>query len=34
MAKLAGIGYNRPFYSLEDGVADYVGNYLLNNKYL
>jgi ADP-L-glycero-D-manno-heptose 6-epimerase len=34
MAKLVGIGYNRPFYSLEDGVADYVGNYLLNNKYL
>jgi ADP-L-glycero-D-manno-heptose 6-epimerase len=34
MAKLVGIGYNRPFHSLEDGVADYVGNYLLNNKYL
>lgn len=34
MAKMAGIGYNRPFHSLEDGVADYVGNYLLNNKYL
>jgi ADP-L-glycero-D-manno-heptose 6-epimerase len=34
MAKLVGIGYNKPFHSLEDGVADYVGNYLLNNKYL
>ncbi len=28
MAKLAAAGYQRPFTSLEDGVADYVGNYL------
>lgn len=34
MAKLVGIGYNKPFQSLEEGVADYVGNYLLSNKYL
>jgi ADP-L-glycero-D-manno-heptose 6-epimerase len=34
MNKLKNIGYNRPFTSLEAGVADYVGNYLLENKYL
>lgn len=34
MAKLVGIGYNKPFHPLEEGVADYVGNYLLNDKYL
>lgn len=28
MAKLRGIGYGRPFRSLEDGVSDYVTNYL------
>ena len=28
MAKLAAAGYNRPFTSLEDGVLDYVTNYL------
>jgi ADP-L-glycero-D-manno-heptose 6-epimerase len=33
MAKLHSIGYNKPFYSLEEGVADYVTNYLLPGKY-
>jgi ADP-L-glycero-D-manno-heptose 6-epimerase len=28
MSKLIGIGYNKPFTSLEDGVTDYVKNYL------
>lgn len=28
MRKLIGIGYTRPFVSLEEGVADYVTNYL------
>ncbi|MEA4993185.1 MAG: ADP-glyceromanno-heptose 6-epimerase [Oscillibacter sp.] len=28
MDKLAGEGYREPFYSLEDGVKDYVQNYL------
>lgn len=30
MEKLRGIGFVRPFLSLEEGVADYVKNYLLN----
>ena len=29
MSKLAGIGYTQPFHSLEDGVRDYVQNYLM-----
>lgn len=29
MQKLRGIGYDLPFYSLEDGIRDYVQNYLL-----
>ena len=28
MSKLIGIGYSHPFYSLEDGIDDYVVNYL------
>ena len=32
MDKLCNIGYPKPFYSLEDGVADYVQNYLLQNR--
>lgn len=28
MEKLRKVGYNKPFYSLEDGVKDYVQNYL------
>lgn len=34
MSKLIGIGYNRPFHSLEDGVTDYVTNYLKEHRYL
>jgi ADP-L-glycero-D-manno-heptose 6-epimerase len=32
MSKLRQIGYTRPFHSLEDGVQDYVGNYLLHEQ--
>ncbi|MGV3637051.1 MAG: ADP-glyceromanno-heptose 6-epimerase [Flavobacteriales bacterium] len=32
MRKLIGIGYDRPFTTLEDGVADYVKNYLIGGK--
>jgi len=28
MNKLISIGYSKPFHSLEDGVKDYVTNYL------
>jgi ADP-L-glycero-D-manno-heptose 6-epimerase len=31
MSKLKGIGYNTPFHTLEEGVHDYVKNYLLQN---
>jgi ADP-L-glycero-D-manno-heptose 6-epimerase len=34
MAKLRSIGYDRPFCSLEEGIADYVGNYLKESTYL
>lgn len=34
MNKLRSIGYAKPFQPLEDGVADYVKNYLAENKYL
>ncbi len=34
MAKLYSIGYNKPAWSLEDGVADYVTNYLLPGKFM
>lgn len=33
MEKLKGIGYAKPFYSLENGVSDYVKNYLLTTNY-
>jgi len=33
MKKLRSIGYEKPFTSLEDGVEDYVKNYLMVNKY-
>ncbi len=33
MAKLLSIGYDKGFYSLEDGVDDYVKNYLMKNTY-
>ena len=34
MGKLQGIGYDRPFTRLEDGIRDYVQNYLLPGQYL
>jgi ADP-L-glycero-D-manno-heptose 6-epimerase len=34
MEKIRGVGYQEPFYSLEDGVNDYVLNYLVNTSYL
>ena len=33
MAKLIHSGYSKEFYSLEDGVKDYVQNYLIGTKY-
>jgi len=33
MDKLKSIGYTEKFYSLEDGVGDYVKNYLVGKKY-
>ncbi|MEP7171812.1 MAG: NAD-dependent epimerase/dehydratase family protein, partial [Bacteroidota bacterium] len=33
MEKLQMIGYGKPFYKLEDGINDYVKNYLLTEKY-
>ncbi|WP_070137925.1 ADP-glyceromanno-heptose 6-epimerase [Crocinitomix algicola] len=33
MDKLIAAGYNKPFYSLEEGVEDYVQNYLKDKKY-
>ena len=34
MSKLKSIGYQRPFHSLEDGIAEYVKDYLTEGKYL
>ncbi len=34
MSKLKSIGYDRPFTRLEDGIADYVQNYLVPGRYL
>jgi ADP-L-glycero-D-manno-heptose 6-epimerase len=34
MEKLQGIGYHRPFYSLEEGIDDYVNGYLKEKKYV
>lgn len=34
MSKLRSIGYSQPFRSLEEGIADYVKNYLTPGKYL
>ena len=31
MSKLRSVGYDEPFYSLEDGIKDYVCNYLSKN---
>jgi ADP-L-glycero-D-manno-heptose 6-epimerase len=33
MEKLRATGYTEPFYTLEEGVEDYVRNYLKENKY-
>ncbi|MBI1837118.1 MAG: ADP-glyceromanno-heptose 6-epimerase [Flavobacteriia bacterium] len=33
MSKLIGQGYKIPFHTLEEGVADYVTNYLVGSKY-
>jgi len=33
MSKLIGIGYKKPFTPLEEGVTDYVKNYLIPGKY-
>lgn len=33
MSKLRSIGYDRPFYTLEEGVKDYVQNYLMQGSY-
>jgi ADP-L-glycero-D-manno-heptose 6-epimerase len=33
MNKLKSIGYEKPFYTLEEGVKDYVQNYLIPAKY-
>lgn len=34
MSKLRSIGYEKPFHTLEEGVADYVGNYLTTERYV
>ncbi len=34
IGRLRGLGYDRQFHSLEEGVADYIGNYLVPSKYL
>jgi ADP-L-glycero-D-manno-heptose 6-epimerase len=33
MTKIQRIGYSRPFYSLEEGVTDYVRHYLQPKRY-
>lgn len=33
MSKLIESGYNKPFYTLEEGVEDYVKNYLIGQNY-
>jgi ADP-L-glycero-D-manno-heptose 6-epimerase len=33
MSKLISQGYNKPFTSLEEGVTDYVTNYLVGSRY-
>jgi len=34
MSKLKGIGYDTPFHTLEEGVADYVGQHLIPHRHL
>lgn len=31
MKKLRSVGYHAEFYTLEDGITDYVKNYLMSN---
>ncbi len=33
MTKLKGIGYSKPFHTLEEGVKDYIQNHLVGEKY-
>jgi ADP-L-glycero-D-manno-heptose 6-epimerase len=33
MEKLQKAGYSKAFYSLEEGISDYVTNYLIPGKY-
>jgi ADP-L-glycero-D-manno-heptose 6-epimerase len=33
MSKIQKAGYNKPFWSLEDGIDDYVKKYLVPNAY-
>ncbi|GAA4316222.1 ADP-glyceromanno-heptose 6-epimerase [Nibribacter koreensis] len=33
MDKLRSIGYDKPFHTLEEGIQDYVQNYLMSNSY-
>jgi ADP-L-glycero-D-manno-heptose 6-epimerase len=33
MDKLRRIGYNKPFYTLEEGIREYVQEYLMHNAY-
>lgn len=33
MSKLISQGYTKPFHTLEEGIEDYVSNFLLSNKY-
>ena len=34
LEKIKKAGYSKPEFSLEDGITDYVKNYMLKNKYL
>lgn len=34
MQKLKNIGYSKPFHTLEEGITDYVKNYLVQHKYM
>lgn len=33
MQKLRSIGYDKPFYSLENGIREYISEYLISNRY-
>jgi ADP-L-glycero-D-manno-heptose 6-epimerase len=33
MKKLIGIGYKKPFHTLEEGISDYIKNYMVPGKY-